>query len=130
MKETDPAAVPDFRRIAPLFEQVGDFLLKRCARTARPNLRECELLRLEHGVPELALGVTGLPFDNGPGQITVVMRLGMPWENVQNDQRICLERAAAAIIGIPSLIPSRYNRVPRHPAGLQNRRLDFSAQPL
>ena len=86
MKKAYPTAIPNFLGISFLLEKFRDFLLQRSAGSARANLLQRKFLRLEHRMPELALSLTGLPFDDGPRQITIVTRFRMLRENVQNDQ--------------------------------------------
>ncbi len=78
---------------------------------------ERELLPCLHGLPELALRVTRASAHDGARQIAPVTGLRVTRENIEDDQRIRIERTEPALVRIASLIAAGHDGVRRRSTG-------------
>src|SRR5690348_15306108 len=103
MEESCPAAILLFGRVAGIRKKLLHSFVHTLAFDLRFHELQSELLAFQHGFPELPLRIAGLTANNGTRHVSEVPGVSVPRENVQDDERIRLQRPAAAFMRIASL---------------------------
>src|SRR5262245_43121284 len=109
-------------------KKIGDLLVNLLARDFVANVLESNVLTLLDRVVQFAQRFVGTALYDGPGDVAKIPRFLRARENIQNDRFIGPKKAKAAFVRIARLPASGDNRICREPAGLNNRRVDNSAQ--
>jgi hypothetical protein len=104
VKEAVPPAIFDFGRVALVLEPFAKFVLDFFAVGASAGLAEDTLLALNDGIAEVAKFFGGLAFDHGSGDIAKVPRLWVTGKDVEDDGLVRAKGAAAAFVGVASLL--------------------------
>ena len=107
----------NFGGIAALLEKHLDRLVNFHSVDPGFDFSERELLAFLHGLPELALRVTSASAHDGARQIAPVTGLRVARENIEDDQRIRVERTDPALVRIASLIAAGHDGVRRRSTG-------------
>src|SRR5260370_39199434 len=102
-----------FGGIAALLEKLLDRLVNFHSVHPGFDFSERELLPCLHCLPELAVRVTSASAHDGARQIAPVTGLRVARENIEDDQRIRVERTEPALVRIASLIAAGHDCFPR-----------------
>src|SRR6266496_4500468 len=80
------------------------------------DLLQSQRLAGFHCIPKFALGVACAPAQNRPGHVAKVAALGVPRENVENDEGVGIKRTESALVRITGLIAAGNNCACRNAA--------------
>src|SRR5579864_2230453 len=111
MEKSDVHAIPDFGRIASLFEQRLDGLVNRHSIDAVFDFTQRQFLPILHRLPKFALGLAGLSANNGSGHVAPITGLRVAWKNIENDQRVRVKQTVSTFVWIARLITTGDDRV-------------------
>src|SRR5438132_5911454 len=109
VKESNTAPFAYFSWKASLGEQILDRLVDSGAVRAILDPLQRQLLPRLHCLPELALRFASAPANHRPSEIAKVAGFRIARKHIENDERISLEGAGAALMWITCLIAAGHN---------------------
>ena len=117
VEKSDILSFPDLGRISAVLEKLLDRLVNFHSVDAGFDFSKCESLSLFHSFPKFALCLACSSAHNCPRQIAPITGLGVAREDIEDDQRVRVERTESALMRITSLIAAGDDRVRRRATG-------------
>src|SRR6186713_2795718 len=104
VKETDLPSVTHLRGEPLIGEELLDLVVQRQAVDARLHFLQRHRLPVAHCLPQTPLGITRAPSHNSARHVAEIAALRVTRKDIEDNQRIRVERTGPAFVRITSLI--------------------------
>src|SRR5258707_15438842 len=113
VKESDPSAFAHFSRKTVFGEKFLDCLVNRHPVDPCLDFLQSERLASFHGLPKLTLRLACPSAQNRSGHVTKISGLRVTRKNIEDNQRVGVERTVAPLMRITGLFATGANRTCR-----------------
>ena len=113
VKKSNLTPIADFGRKTPIGEKLLHFVVQLQAIHTRLHFSQRQLLPCAHRLPKPALLFTRAPAHNRPRHIAEVTCLRITRKDIEDDERICFQRAEPALMRIARLIAAGHDCIRR-----------------
>src|SRR6266478_2174719 len=128
MEESNSPPFAHLRRKTALCEEFLNGLVNRHPVDSRLDLLQGKPLPGFHRFPKFSLRLARSATQNGARHVAEIAGLRVARKNIENNQRVGVERTKAALVRIAGLVAAGDNRAGRNAARAQDCRVNFRAQ--
>src|SRR6266699_78862 len=128
MEESNSPPFAHLRRKTALCEEFLNSLVNRHSIDSRLDFLQSKPLPGFHRFPKFSLRIDCSPTQKLASHVTEIACLRVARKNIENNQRVGMERTKAALVRIAGLVAACDNRASRNAARAQDCRVNFRAQ--